>query len=377
MAQRTGTPGPAPELAERPGSELDGAGSRPLAGYRTNLVTMVLGLWFTSGLFLDAWAHNNVPELETFFTAWHGVFYSGFTASAAWIVWTSRRALLERRWAMIPVGYSASLAALVMFAVAGVGDMVWHELFGIEQSIDILFSPTHLALVTSMFVIVTTPLRASWADRSLTGAPGFRRLLPALGSTSLATTLVLLFLQYANVLAFHSGDVVGGLSGLDEGWTAGLVSSMAVTNLVLLAPLLALARRWVLPFGTAILVYASVAGLSGAVTGFNNAWMLVGLLGAALCVDGLGRALRPTPERPARLRAFAAVAPVITWSVFIATAYATAPPPHLPPDGSVDRPGAVVELYTGAPMVQGLIGLLLACLLTADREERSGARGGR
>ena len=62
------------------------ATARPRASYRDDLVTIVLGLWFVVGLLLDAWAHNNLRGLESFFTPWHGVFYSGFAATAAWIV---------------------------------------------------------------------------------------------------------------------------------------------------------------------------------------------------------------------------------------------------------------------------------------------------
>ena len=57
--------------------------SAPVASYRTNLVTMLLGLWFTVGLFFDAWAHNNEAHPETFFTPSHTVYYSGFAATAA------------------------------------------------------------------------------------------------------------------------------------------------------------------------------------------------------------------------------------------------------------------------------------------------------
>src|SRR5262245_40073680 len=126
------------------------------ASYRTNLVTTLLGTWFTVGLFLDAWAHNNVPELETFFTPWHAVFYSGFTATAAWIAWTVRHAVLGG-WrgfsasSAMPPGYGAAAVAVVGFAAAAVGDMTWHVVFGVERSINILFSPTHLGLLVSMF----------------------------------------------------------------------------------------------------------------------------------------------------------------------------------------------------------------------------------
>jgi len=338
--------------------------TRPTASYRTNLVTALLGAWLTIGLMLDAWAHNNLPELESFFTPWHGVFYTGFFATAAWIWWTVRRPLMDRRFDQIPVGYGAAVVAVGVFAVSAAGDMTWHLIFGVEQNINILFSPTHLGLGASMVAILLTPVRSAWADRSPAVAPGLGRLLPSVLSTALAVTVTLLFLQYANVLTHGSGDVAVGLSNMDEGFTAGLVTDMAVTNLVLLMPLLALARRWTLPFGTATVIYAVACLLSAATTGFDNTVLMLGVLASGVCVDLLARWLRPSPRRPIRFRAFAAAAPLVTWAIFIATGYLTSPPLYNP-EGTVH---AVPELYTGAPIVQALLGLLVSILLVPRHE---------
>ncbi len=336
----------------------------PVASYRTNLVTVLLSAWFTVGLFLDAWAHNNLPRLETFFTPWHAVFYSGFVATAAWVVWTAR----DRQ--ALPRGYGPAVLAVLGFALAGVGDAAWHTVFGIEQRINILFSPTHLVLVTAMLVIVTTPLRAAWADPTLSGAPGLRRLLPAVLSIALATTLVLLFLQYVNALAYESETVVFGLSGADEGFTARLVGSFAVTTAVLVVPLLTVARRWALPFGTATMLFAFAGALSGAVTGLRNLELIVGVVACGLCADVLGWWVRPSPDRPVRYRLYGAVVPLLTWTVFIAVAYAVAGSVQIAPDSGSGHPEGVVELYTGAPAVQALLGLLLAVVLAPGRGPR-------
>src|SRR5262245_42709808 len=115
--------------------------ARPTVSLGADVVTLLVSLWLTAGLCLDAWAHNNVPQLETFFTPWHAVFYSGFVATAAWVLWICRAALRDPRWdvAMVPVGYAASLVALGVFAISAAGDLIWHQVFGIEQSINILF----------------------------------------------------------------------------------------------------------------------------------------------------------------------------------------------------------------------------------------------
>lgn len=329
-----------------------------IAPFRTNLVTILLGTWLTVGLMLDAWAHNNVPDLESFFTPWHGVFYTGFFATAAWIGWTVRGPLFARRFAEIPTGYGAAVVAIGVFAVSAAGDMTWHLVFGIEQRIDILFSPTHLGLGASMVVILLAPVRAAWADRSA-AAPSLGRFLPSVLSVALATTVTLLFLQYANALAYGSGDVVIALSTLDERHTAAVVTAMAVTNLVLLLPVLTLARRWTVPFGTATIVYAAAAALSTAVAGLENLDLMAGVLIAGVCVDVLLIGLRPGPRRLIHLRVFAAAAPLVTWSIYIVTAQLTSPPIYNP-GGTVE---AIPELYTGAPVVQALLGLLVGIML--------------
>jgi hypothetical protein len=193
-------------------------------------------------------------------------------------------------------------------------------------------------------------------------------------SLALATTLVLLFLQYANALAFRSEQVVLGLSGAGEGLTARLVASFAVTTAVLVVPLLTVARRWTLPFGTATMVFALAGGLSFAVTGLGNGELMIGLLASGVCADLLASWLRPAPERPVRYRLYAALVPLLTWTVYIAIAYAYAGPVQIEPGyGSGGHPEGVVELYTGVPAVQALLGLLLAVLLAPGRGRGSAA----
>jgi hypothetical protein len=346
---------------------------RPVASYRTNLVTALLSIWFVAGLMLDAWAHNNLAGLETFFTPWHAVFYSGFAATAGWILWTVRRSLPDglAGLATMPAGYAGATVAVAGFALAGGADATWHQVFGIEQHINILFSPTHLALGTAMAVIVSTPLRAAWADRSGAHQPG----LPALLATGLTTTLIMLFVQYGNALTYHSGGVLVAFSGMDEQFTSELVTAMLVTNLVLLVPLLVLARRWPLPFGTATLLYLTVSALSTAVTGLENLELVAGVVGAGVLVDVLARWLRPGAEARTRYRLFAALAPLLTWTVYLGTAYLTAP--SLAPIGGTAHPEGVVELYTGAPVVQALIGLLLAIVLVPGTADGRDAAEGR
>src|SRR5258705_13405071 len=59
---------------------------RPVSTSRRDLIVSLATLWLAGGLFLDGWAHSHVPELETFFTPWHGVLYSGYAVLALTLV---------------------------------------------------------------------------------------------------------------------------------------------------------------------------------------------------------------------------------------------------------------------------------------------------
>jgi len=60
--------------------------ARQQTSWRDDMVTAALCAWVVAGIALDAWAHQTA-RLETFFTPWHGVLYSGFVALMAWMAW--------------------------------------------------------------------------------------------------------------------------------------------------------------------------------------------------------------------------------------------------------------------------------------------------
>jgi hypothetical protein len=348
--------------------------SRPRATYRQDLVTVLLSLWVMVGLMLDAWAHNNIPELETFFTPWHGVFYSGFIATACWVLWVIWRnrpagGLAELSFAAVPVGYGLALIGLPLFAVAGVGDFIWHTVYGIEQDLKILFSPTHVLLAASMILIFSAPIVSIQSDPTLPPRPSLRRLLPAVLGVALISTLVLLFVQYANALLWSPWDIWYALSdpmdgSSQPGWPnpVELVSKIAVTNVLMLIPLLLLAARRQAPPGTATILYATLAGLAAAITEANAPGTLIALIVAGVLVDLLLWRLRPEPARRTAYLLFAGLAPLVTWTCYIAAASIQA--------GSVPE---VTEYWTGIPVVTALIGVLVGvvCLpgrpVTAER----------
>ncbi|WP_235854371.1 hypothetical protein [Nonomuraea aridisoli] len=331
----------------------DSGEPRAWVSLRTDLVTALLGVWFGIGLMIDAWAHTNLAELETFFTPWHAVFYSGFAAVSGWILWQAWRGVRAGRQglAAVPKGYLAGLLAIPAFAAFGLADMMWHTFLGIETTIDILFSPSHLGLIVTMLLIVTTPLRSAWSAPDVGERPSLGRLLPALIGLAFATTLVSLFLMYGDAMQYRAERVVEAFSLLDGPGADRLAASMALTNVVLLAPVLFLVRRWQLPFGSVTLMYAIAVLMPGAQTEFENLPILVGFVAGGLVSDLLIRWLRPSATRRGAYWAFAGLSAFATWSLFIGVASATG--------GGLP---AVPELWTGGPIIAGLIGLALGAL---------------
>ena len=334
---------------------------------RTDLVTALLGIWFGVGLMIDAWAHSNLAELETFFTPWHAVFYSGFAVVSGWIIWQVWRNVRAGRQglAAVPTGYLAGLVAIPAFAAFGLADMMWHTILGIETTIDIFFSPSHLGLVVTMMLIITTPLRSAWNAPHVGARPSLGRLLPALIGLAFATTLVSLFLSYGDALQYRPQVIVQAFSMAQDSGAAPrgagprpvavgadrVAVAMVVTNVIMLSPVLLLVRRWLLPFGSVTVMYTIMALMPGAQTAFRNLPILLSFVAAGVVSDLLIRRLRPSGERRAAYWAFAGLSAFVTWSLYIGIASATS--------GGLP---AVPELWTGAPVVAGLIGLALGAL---------------
>ncbi|MEU8107832.1 hypothetical protein AB0C18_29385 [Nonomuraea muscovyensis] len=133
--------------------------------------------------------------------------------------------------------------------------------------------------------------------------------------------------------------------------TEQLAVAMVVTNVVMLSPVLFLLRRWLLPFGSVTVMYTIMALMPGAQTAFRNLPILLSFVAAGFVSDLLIRRLRPSGERRAAYWAFAGLSAFATWSLYIGIASATG--------GGLP---AVPELWTGAPVVAGLIGLALGTL---------------
>jgi hypothetical protein len=95
----------------------------------------------------------------------------------------------------MPVGYGLSVIGAAIFLAGGVGDVVWHNLFGFERDVQALVSPTHLSLAVGGTLMSAGPLRAAWY-RQPTDTCNIR--WPALSSLGLLLLILTFFTQIAH-----------------------------------------------------------------------------------------------------------------------------------------------------------------------------------
>ena len=315
-------------MARTAAADLRQAGPRGQARPRTSwiddLVLVLASGWVITGMVLDAWAHTH-QRLESFFTPWHGVLYSGFVVLMAWMAWIALRARLPHRaGGTLPVGYGLGMVGVGLFLVSAVADGIWHTVFGVEVGIEAQFSPTHIGLFLGALLIFTTPLRAAWSSSEPGPAPTLPAFLPALFSLAWTTTLVQFLFLYVSAFREDAPSLVPGRPGvslaavpayLEITRVRGLVS-VQVTNLLLLGPLLLLIRRWRPPFGTATLLFGTVAVLVAFVDEFARGEVVVVALAGGLTADWLIVRSARWPNQTWAHRVIATSIPLVLWASY-------------------------------------------------------------
>jgi hypothetical protein len=293
---------------------------RPATSLRYDYVTAVLLLWLIGGTFLDAWAHNHIGnDLDTFFTPWHGVMYSGFLAVMALTVGTwfvnTRRGYDWRH--TMPAGYELSLIGIGLFGIGGVGDMIWHTLFGIEVNIQAAFSPTHQLLIIAEVLLGLGPLRS--AMRKVDAPNSLKAFIPI--ALSMAVSLGAVFLEYQGmnliVQAYPSVARMPATFREDQlyqvvGVASGILMSISLMGLIFLT-----IRRWSanLPFGLFTFVF-TVLGFAMATQRDTYVLALAMLLGGLTADLGV-LWLQPSEERRGQVRALAVAVPMVLFSSYM------------------------------------------------------------
>jgi hypothetical protein len=335
-------------------SNNTGGTGRQLATPFEDLVTTLLGTCFVGGLLSDAWAHTNIIKtLDSFFTPWHALLYSGFAATAAWTFWLGfrRRSGVSRWWRNAwPAGYALGALGGALFLVAGFGDMVWHIIFGIEKTLDAALSPTHLLLAFGGTLLVTSPLRSWWADRS-----GPRRAATGIVSLALGVIIAHVLVAFGTALTSLAPTevydrVMNSPSHIDAAYG---MTRYLVTTVIFGIPVLLVYRRRA-TFGTATAVVGAVA-LFEMVQNEAPKTLTVAAFGAvlgALATDLILVRLDAVrgPDALLRLPIAGAVFAALVWSG------------HLIGMALADHVRWQIELWAGAVVLTAIVGALLGGL---------------
>ena len=314
-------------------AQRDEAGERVRLSWRDELVTGLLGTWMLGGLYLDGWAHKNLTVLDTIWTPWHAVFYSGAIALILWIVFhvTKNQNKGLQRLAAVPEGYAIALVGAGVFVLSGIGDQIWHLSLGIERDLEAFLSPTHMGLAISIFLMVSSPFRAFWSSGQ-SETPSLREFAPALLSLTVTVGFIAFLFNYmvmfASVLPLiDNREFRNGLPGgipretLDiftERFRIQGVASVLFTSIILVGPLLLALRRWRLPFGSVTLMYVAIALAVEAIYELRQGWTIFAAAVAGLVADVAIRRWDPSPRNIVAYRVFAAVVPFVLWTSYFA-----------------------------------------------------------
>ncbi len=277
------------------GRKEESTEAKPVSGLQFDWLINILSAIFVGGLYLDGWAHNHGRVDESFFTPWHAFFYGGFLLVA--IAFCAATAMNLARgnplFLSVPDGYRLTGIGLFIFASGGIGDMVWHMLFGVERGVEALFSPTHILLGVGIGLIITGPLRAAWRRQDTSS---WRELAPAVASLGIFLAALTFFLMF-----FFPVTVLLGTTGTnsdyfrnDVGKVAGMVGA-TVTAAVLAGPVLLALRRWRLPLGAiSFVLWLSILGAT--IVDYERPimiWLALGMALPAAAVDYLAWRARP------------------------------------------------------------------------------------
>ncbi len=294
---------------------------RARVSWTDNLITIALGLWLIAGVFIDGFAHSNLRgSIESFFTPWHAILYAGFSVSALWTMWLvyGQIRLGRTGFAAIPIGYELGLLGIGIFGLGGIGDMIWHSVFGIEVGNAALLSPTHLMLLCGGTLLVTSPLRSGWA--TLGYAPKFLEFLPVLLSSFAALSFATFFQLHAwGLTNVPDGNNymnwIGGIRGSTSFNIASNFANMGIlfSNVILLAPILLLLRRWKTPFGTFTIMFTlNTIGMT--VIGGSVHWQaVIAMAVSGLFADVFIAKFNPSVKHILEFRALATLLPVFIW----------------------------------------------------------------
>jgi hypothetical protein len=287
-----------------------------ISAWTRDLITSLIAAWIIIGIYIDGWAHVNLLDrIESFFTPWHAIFYTGLLAFGVWIgllLLTVRRPgdRPQAVFGRLPLGYKAGAIGGAIFAVGGAVDMLWHTLIGIETSIDALLSPPHLVLLSGVLLMATTAWRSQRAVSPTMTIPELISLASVVAISAFFLNYLSPFRWAAPTLQFSQYE--------NEDLVIMWIGGVLVSTALLLIPLLWQLRDGRYRVGTlSVFVFATGLAITYAMSeGWPKDLLLAGVAGATIGAIAAEVLLDRLPWRGWRygLPLMMAAAAFIVWS---------------------------------------------------------------
>ena len=119
----------------------------PITEKKYRYLMIAAMIWMFTGAWVDASAHTFLlDEIETFFTPWHALLYTGYGFVVISAVYVKNK--------MEDYKFDVGVLGASIFAIGGGSDAIWHTILGIETGVEPLISPSHLMLFLGSFLML-------------------------------------------------------------------------------------------------------------------------------------------------------------------------------------------------------------------------------
>jgi hypothetical protein len=248
----------------------------------------------------------------------------------------------------MPVGYGLRSFGVAVFGVGAVGDLIWHQVFGVEVDIEALLSPTHLVLLSGGLLMAAGPIASTLRREGTQQQAAWSSTGPVVGSVTFVLSVLQFFLMYLSPYDYgkYNNDWVEARNS--SRWLGNEVLVDGIGSALLFSLLVAMAlnfvvRRIELPRGAFVLLMFVPAALQTVLTSFETAHRLLGPVMAAIVAEFTWRWVRERRNSVAVVAGWIAVLTlIINFGILLGTAL-------------VQEVSWVVHLWTGLPVLAALL----------------------
>lgn len=333
----------------------------------------ILIILFVFGLLIDTYFHFHAMSgsLETFFTPWHLILYSSSLFLGILLLYPAAKEYHQSKtkkffsfFNMVPKGYKIALIGILLFYLGGIGDLLWHELIGIEIEISAIFSPSHLLVLISAFMVVSGPFLSAWGkSKDLNGwKDHFPMIISITAIIFVLFSFTIPFNPWTNQIALDSILIRDSLEVINIGaydsshWirntfeSLGLASILiySITLIMIILPMILKFRK--LPTGSIFFILGVYLSIVSA--GSHNYFLLPGALLAPLIIEGAKKVYGPSIESPKNTRIFSFLFGFIIFGVYMANVVL------------LNKTYYTIHMIIGTPFLAGAIAFLASLALT-------------